>query len=274
MVAGGHAEISAGTGTVDVGQRMDSRRMGLMARLAYVVVRAYQYSVAGRPSPCRFIPSCSNYALDALESYGLMKGVWLILCRLCRCHPWGGAGLDPVQPHRTEHEHRLRGVSRSEGRSQGLTRRRQWVIVTMFDPVFDVVTAILAWFYQLWPSYGMSIVFLTLMVMVITTPLTMKSTRTMMEMQLLAPELKKIQQKHRGDRVELNKAQMAFYQEHGLNPMGGCLPILVQAPIFLVLYRVVMGLTRRATTMGNQLGQTVFHYGAGGRGNHARFVPI
>ena len=126
----------------------------------------------------------------------------------------------------------------------------------MLDPIFDLITSVLAWFYQVWPSYGMSIVFLTFLVMIIMTPLTMKSTRTMMQMQLLAPELKKIQKKYRHDRTELGKAQMEFYKEHNLNPMSGCLPILVQAPIFLVLYRVVMGLTRRATQLGFQLGHT------------------
>ena len=126
----------------------------------------------------------------------------------------------------------------------------------MFDPFFDLIAAILAWFYDIWPSYGMSIVFLTLVVMMVTTPLTMKSTRSLMELQLLAPELKKIQQKHRGNRTELSQAQMEFYKEHNLNPMGGCLPLMVQAPVFLVLYRVVMGLTRRATEIGTQLGFT------------------
>ena len=128
------------------------------------------------------------------------------------------------------------------------------------DPVFDLITAVLAWFYQVWPSYGMSIVFLTVCVMIVMTPLTIKNTRTMMQMQLLAPELKKIQKKYRHDRAEMNKAQMEFYKEHNLNPMGGCLPILVQAPIFLVLYRVVTGLTRRATQIGTQLGYTTSQF--------------
>lgn len=126
----------------------------------------------------------------------------------------------------------------------------------MFDPFFDVITAILAWFYSIWPSYGMAIVFLTLVVMMVTTPLTMKSTRSIMELQLLAPELKSLQEKHRGNRAELSQAQMEFYKEHNLNPMGGCLPLMVQGPIFLVLYRVVMGLTRRTTEIGTQLGFT------------------
>ena len=53
-------------------------------------------SPAGRPSPCRYDPSCSTYALEALERHGAARGTWLTLRRLARCHPWGGMGWDPV----------------------------------------------------------------------------------------------------------------------------------------------------------------------------------
>jgi putative membrane protein insertion efficiency factor len=59
-------------------------------------VRLYQKVTAGRPSQCRFVPSCSNYALDALEQHGAVRGSALTVRRLFRCHPWGGHGWDPV----------------------------------------------------------------------------------------------------------------------------------------------------------------------------------
>ena len=68
----------------------------LAARAAGQAVRAYQRAFAGRLSPCRFWPTCSNYALDALESHGFWRGSWLTTRRLARCHPWGGRGVDPV----------------------------------------------------------------------------------------------------------------------------------------------------------------------------------
>ena len=124
--------------------------------------------------------------------------------------------------------------------------------------VFDVIAGVLAWFYSLWPSYGFSIMMLTLTVMVVVTPLTLKGTRSMLQMQLLQPELKRIQGKYGpGERQQMNEELMAFYQEHGINPLGGCLPLLVQLPVFLVLFRVVSGMTRRATDVGTQLGWTV-----------------
>jgi YidC/Oxa1 family membrane protein insertase len=111
--------------------------------------------------------------------------------------------------------------------------------------VFDAIATVLDFFYDLWPSYGMAIVFLTLAVMVILTPLTLKGTRSMMAMQRLQPEMKKIQQKHKGDRQKLNEEMLKFYQENKINPLGGCLPLLLQMPVFLVLYRVLTGLTKR-----------------------------
>ena len=130
----------------------------------------------------------------------------------------------------------------------------------MFDPLFDVIAGVLAWFYSLWPSYGMAIAFLTMTAMVAVTPLTLKSTRSMLQMQQHMPELKRVQSQYKGDRQAMNEATMAFYKEHGVNPAGCMLPMLVQAPIFLVMYRVVHGLTRRTTEVGTQIGFTSRRY--------------
>jgi uncharacterized protein len=70
--------------------------MSPVARLLHRLVRLYQRVTEGRPSPCRFVPTCSNYALDALESHGAARASALTLRRLLRCHPWGGHGWDPV----------------------------------------------------------------------------------------------------------------------------------------------------------------------------------
>ncbi len=130
----------------------------------------------------------------------------------------------------------------------------------MFDPLFDVVTAVLAWFYSVVPSYGMAIALLTLTAVVAVTPLTLKMTRQMLQMQQHMPELKKLQSQHKGDRQAMNEITMSYYKEHGLNPVGCLLPMLVQGPIFLVMYRVVDGLTRRTTEIGTQLGFTSRRY--------------
>lgn len=70
--------------------------MTLGARPLHLLVRGYRRVTSGRPSPCRFDPSCSTYALEALEGHGALRGSWLTIRRLARCHPWGGLGWDPV----------------------------------------------------------------------------------------------------------------------------------------------------------------------------------
>ena len=70
--------------------------MSPVARLLHGGVRLYQRATAGRPSPCRYVPTCSNYALDAFEHHGAVRGSALAMRRLSRCHPWGGHGWDPV----------------------------------------------------------------------------------------------------------------------------------------------------------------------------------
>jgi YidC/Oxa1 family membrane protein insertase len=113
------------------------------------------------------------------------------------------------------------------------------------DAFFDALASLIAWFYELVPSYIFAISGLTVTVMLVLAPLTVKSTRSMLAMQRLQPEIKKLQQQHKGDRVALNEAMMAFYKEHQINPLGGCLPMLLQMPVFIIMYNVIAGLTNK-----------------------------
>lgn len=74
--------------------------MSVGARMFRAIVRAYQSARAGRPSPCRFIPSCSSYAVEALETHGALRGSALAARRVGRCHPFGSSGYDPVPERR------------------------------------------------------------------------------------------------------------------------------------------------------------------------------
>ena len=80
--------------------------------------------------------------------------------------------------------------------------------------------------------------------MVVTTPFTLKGTRSMIQMQRLQPEMRRLQIKYKDDRQKLNEELMAFYKENNLNPLGGCLPLLLQAPDLLHPLPVIQGLTR------------------------------
>jgi putative membrane protein insertion efficiency factor len=75
---------------------------GLAVRVALAALRAYKLMLSPLfTGACRFHPSCSTYAADALRAHGLLAGTWLAVRRLARCRPFGGSGYDPVPPRRT-----------------------------------------------------------------------------------------------------------------------------------------------------------------------------
>jgi YidC/Oxa1 family membrane protein insertase len=88
-------------------------------------------------------------------------------------------------------------------------------------------------------SYWFSIVLLTISVRIILIPLTVKQVKSTRVMQELAPEIKKLQAKHKNDKTKLNEEMMALYKERGFNPMAGCWPLLAQMPFFFALYQVI-----------------------------------
>jgi YidC/Oxa1 family membrane protein insertase len=104
---------------------------------------------------------------------------------------------------------------------------------------FEAFSAALVGFFALVPSYGLAIILLTLAARVLLLPLSIKQTRSMREMQRIQPELKKLQAKYKGNRQKMTEAQMALYKEHGVNPLGGCAPLLLQMPVLFGLFHVL-----------------------------------
>jgi len=131
------------------------------------------------------------------------------------------------------------------------------------DAFFEAFASILAFFYDITGNYALAIIALTTLVMIVVTPLTLKGTRSMMMMQQLQPEMKKIQTRFKDDRQKLNEELLKFYKENNINPLGGCLPLLVQMPVFLVLYQVLQGLTRRVSDLGADIGWVSGQFGVG-----------
>jgi YidC/Oxa1 family membrane protein insertase len=130
----------------------------------------------------------------------------------------------------------------------------------IFKPIFDGFAWLVAEFYALIPNYAVAIGLLTLVTMVVTFPITRRSTRSMMRMQLLSPELKKLQSRYKVPpnatvaekqdiRQRQNQEMMAFYKENNVSPTGGCLPMLLQIPIFIILYDTIRGLTATKTVI-------------------------
>jgi YidC/Oxa1 family membrane protein insertase len=104
---------------------------------------------------------------------------------------------------------------------------------------FELFGNALAGIYSVVHSYGLAIILLTVLTRVIMLPLSIKQTRSMREMQRVQPEVKKIQAKYKGDKQKMNQEMMALYKEHGVNPFGGCLPLLMQLPVLIALFRVL-----------------------------------
>lgn len=99
---------------------------------------------------------------------------------------------------------------------------------------------LLSWLFNVWPNnYGIAIILLTMIVMLLLFPLTLKQTRSMKAMQEIQPEIKKLQKEYKDDREEMNKQMMALYQERGVNPAAGCLPLIIQMPIWFALFQVL-----------------------------------
>ena len=110
----------------------------------------------------------------------------------------------------------------------------------MFQPFAWLIDTFYSWVH----NYALAIALVSVAIMLLITPLTLKSTKGMLEMQRLQPEMKKLQNQHKGDRQKLNEEMMKLYQEHKVNPLASCLPLLAQMPVFIIMFRVLRGLTR------------------------------
>lgn len=110
-------------------------------------------------------------------------------------------------------------------------------LYSLFDPIVLPLEWLLRTIHEtLGVTWAWSIVVLTVIVRIAMLPLTVKQQQSFRAMQALQPEIKKLQQKYKGDRQRLNEEMMAFYKENKVNPFGSCLPLLVQLPIFFALY--------------------------------------
>jgi YidC/Oxa1 family membrane protein insertase len=138
--------------------------------------------------------------------------------------------------------------------------------------LFEAFAWTISFFYDVTKSYGLAIVLLTIAVRVVLFPLTAKQAKSMQAMQRVQPELKRLQTKYKNDRQKLNEEMMKFYRENNINPLAGCLPLLLQMPLFIVLYNVIAGLTKVALVGALLTGGTV----DGGRleGERVRFTEI
>ena len=103
----------------------------------------------------------------------------------------------------------------------------------------NILRFFLDFFYRLIPNYGVAIILLTVLIKILFFPLTQKSFESTSKMSMLSPKIEELKKKHQGKPEKLNQEMMALYRKEGVNPIGGCLPLLLQMPIFFALFELL-----------------------------------
>ena len=109
----------------------------------------------------------------------------------------------------------------------------------VFQALLNGIGWILAWIYDLVGNYGLSILVLTVVIKVVLLPLGVKQIKSMQAMQSIQPKVKELQKKFKGNKEKIQQETMKLYKEAGVNPLGGCLPLLLQFPILIAMYAVI-----------------------------------
>ncbi len=118
------------------------------------------------------------------------------------------------------------------------------LLAWIFNPIFQALFILLVWLEQTTGDIGIAIIIMTLIVRAALIPLFRRQIVSMKRTQLIQPELKELQKRFKGDRAKFSQAQMELYKERGVNPASGCLPMLLQLPLLLIIYQVIsQGLT-------------------------------
>jgi YidC/Oxa1 family membrane protein insertase len=120
------------------------------------------------------------------------------------------------------------------------------------QPFLTVLEDVLTFWHDLvGGSWGWAIILLTFTIRILILPLTFKSVKSMQKLQVLQPEMKKIQARYKDDKQRMNQEMMKFYQENKVNPLGSCLPLLLQIPFFIALFELLRSDSFQADIAGN-----------------------
>ncbi|MCL5772411.1 MAG: YidC/Oxa1 family membrane protein insertase [Actinobacteria bacterium] len=130
-------------------------------------------------------------------------------------------------------------------------------LTQILKPIELVLSYVIEFFYRWIPSYGLGIIFLTIVVRIILLPLTISQTKSMARMQMLQPELKEIQKQYKDDQQRMQQEIMAFYKKNNVNPLSGCLPLLLQMPVFFALFQLLRDLGTKILGIG---AQTIYRF--------------
>jgi YidC/Oxa1 family membrane protein insertase len=152
-----------------------------------------------------------------------------------------------------------------------------FLTANIFQPLIDVFEAVLKFFHNnVGASWGLSIILLTVVIRALLVPLTLKQFGSMQKLQRLQPEMKALQAKYKDDKQRQQQELMKFYKENQINPLGSCLPLVAQLPVFISLFYMLRQDLRVDICPGVQLAHhaTRGHYVACGAGHGANFLFI
>ena len=118
------------------------------------------------------------------------------------------------------------------------------LLAWVFNPIFQLLYILLVWLQKITGDVGIAIILMTLIVRAALIPLFRRQIVSTKRMQLIQPEIRELQKRYKGDRAKFSQAQMELYKERGVNPASGCLPMLLQLPLLMIIYTVIsQGLT-------------------------------
>jgi len=109
----------------------------------------------------------------------------------------------------------------------------------VLEPIEQLLFSVLQWLYGLLGDYGLSIIGITILIRILLLPLTIKQTKSMYELQRIQPKIKALQEKYKNNKEKLQEETLKFYTENKVNPFGGCLPMLLQMPVFFALFSML-----------------------------------
>jgi YidC/Oxa1 family membrane protein insertase len=132
------------------------------------------------------------------------------------------------------------------------------------DPLYRAIGWLLALFYIPTHSLGIAVILLTIVIMLVQFPLTAKQAKSMIQMQRVQPEIKKIQQKYKDDKQKQNEELLKFYQENKINPLAGCLPLIITVPIGIAVFRTFSHGIQRHLPQSGRMGE-LYHSICGSR---------
>ncbi len=111
--------------------------------------------------------------------------------------------------------------------------------VSEYGFLSTILMRTLQFFHSIWPNYGLAIILLTILVRIVLYPLTLKQTRSMAAMQKIAPKVQDLKDRYKENPQKLNEEILKLYQKNQVNPLGGCLPLLLQLPVLIALYNTI-----------------------------------